>query len=249
MTRALILTGDGINCEAETAYAFEKAGAKSHILHVNALLQNPKQLLDYPILALPGGFSFGDEISSGKILALKLRHGLGDVLQQFVAQDRLVLGICNGFQALVKLGLLPDSTQMTQQVTLTHNRQKHFINRWVWVSSPEQNLFFENSPERFMLPIRHGEGRLMVPESQEQAMKEALKPHTALSYAEDVNGSFQQIAGLVNAKGTVLGLMPHPEAFVRWTHHPAWTSLSDSEKSETPVGLRVFENMVQATRS
>jgi phosphoribosylformylglycinamidine synthase len=249
MIKALVLTGDGVNCEEETAFALNQAGAQSDVLHINSMIEAPEKLKAYQILALPGGFSFGDEVSSGKILALKLRYSLGDLLNTYIENpEHLVIGVCNGFQALVKLGVLPNTSLHTQQVTLTQNRQKRFINRWVTLRAPEGNLFFKGL-DRIMLPIRHGEGRLMVPVGEEQGMEQSLKPHIALTYEEDVNGSFLQIAGLVNENGNVLGLMPHPEAFVRWTQHPAWTSLTETERAERPAGQVVFENMVKALRN
>lgn len=248
MIKALVLTGDGINCEAETAFALEQAGAAVQIVHINTLIETPQQLKDTQILALPGGFSFGDEVSSGKILALKLRHRLHEELNEFIQAQKLVIGICNGFQTLVKLGLLPSSKTFTQQVTLTHNRQRRFINRWVSLKAQSNSLFFKGLDE-ITLPIRHGEGRLLVPADQEEAMKASLKPHVGLTYAEDVNGSFLQIAGLVNEQGNVLGLMPHPEAFVRWTQHPAWTSLTDDQKASIPAGQKIFKNMINALRN
>ncbi len=248
MSKALVLTGDGINCEGETAFAFEQVGIKPTILHINQLIAEPKQLTQFQILALPGGFSFGDEVSSGKILALKLQYALGDILSDFLEKDHLVIGICNGFQALVKLGVLPRSDVHAQQVTLTHNRQNRFINRWVSVETSGDNLFFRNL-DRFMLPIRHGEGRLVVPQGKESEVATDIQPHIALAYETDVNGSFLNIAGLVNEKGTVLGLMPHPEAFVRWTQHPNWTALTDAQKAQVPAGCQIFENMAKALRN
>ncbi len=248
MIKALVLTGDGINCESETAYALEQADAQADITHISDLIAAPERLQDYRILALPGGFSFGDEVSSGKILAIKLRYAIGEALQEFIEADKMVIGVCNGFQALVKLGLLPQSDKFEQQVTLTHNRQHRFINRWVALNPKAKSIFFEGI-DSLTLPIRHGEGRLMVPQGQEETMAQTLKDRMALVYESDVNGSFQNIAGLVNEKGNVLGLMPHPEAFVRWTQHPAWTSLTPEEKSQTPPGLQIFQNMVKALRN
>lgn len=246
--KALILCGDGINCEAETAFALEQAGASTEIIHINALISRPEHLTSAQILALPGGFSFGDEVSSGKILALKLQYALGEQLNAFIEKQNLVVGICNGFQALVKLGLLPKSELGQQQVTLTHNRQRRFMNKWVDVEVSGQSLFFEGLGH-FQLPIRHGEGNLRVRPGSEEAMAVQLAPSVALKYCEDVNGAFLKAAALVNETGTVMGMMPHPEAFIRWTHHPAWTSLSDLDKQQTPPGLRIFQNMIQALRN
>jgi len=234
--KAMILSGDGINCEEETAFALNQAEAEVKIIHINDLIKNPIQLKNYQILILPGGFSFGDEISSGKVLALKLQHTLNDVIQEFIDSQNLVIGICNGFQAMVKMGLLPTSALGHQQVTLTHNRQKRFINRWVTLQVPQASLFFDGL-ETLDLPMRHGEGQLIVPEGYD------IQPHIAATYSEDVNGSFLNIAALVNEKGNVMGMMPHPEAFVRWTQHPAWTSM---KKNPLPAGLKIFQNMVNS---
>lgn len=247
--KALILSGDGINCEEETAFAFTLAGAETEVCHIQQLIQSPQKLKDVQILALPGGFSFADDISSGKILAVKLKHYLGDLLLDFVQQDKLVIGICNGFQALVKLGLLPNST-LEQQVTLTHNRQRQFLNRWEVMdikSSARDNLFFNNiisqDEERIMLPIRHGEGRLVISES---ADSHSISQHIALTYDDDINGSYLNTAGLLNDKGNVLGLMPHPEGFVRWSQHPAWNAILCKQCVDEPTGLKLFKNMVEA---
>jgi phosphoribosylformylglycinamidine synthase subunit PurQ / glutaminase len=228
--KVIVLTGDGINCEQETAEAFRLAGAQSiHIAHINTVIESPKQLQDAGILALPGGFSFGDEVSSGKVLALKLKYKLGDALRQFVEAKKPIIGICNGFQALVKLGLLPYHDGFQQQITLTHNRQNRFINKWVSLKGRASSPFMTGL-DSLMLPIRHGEGRLVVPESLQQVIADKA----VLRYEEDVNGSYENIAGL--AEGSILGLMPHPEAFVRVTQHPNWQA--------PPTGLTLFKNMM-----
>lgn len=245
--KALILCGDGINCEQETAFAFELAGAETEVVHINQLLEAPERLSQFKILSLPGGFSFGDEVSSGKILSLKLSQGkLGDALYDFVKQQKMILGICNGFQALVKLGLLPDESLMLQQVSLVHNRQRQFINQWVSLNKTHaNNLFFKNLPELFELPIRHGEGRLVVNPDDTQTIQKIEKT-MALCYSKNINGAYQNIASLVSNNGKILGLMPHPEAFVRWEQHPNWQALSKNTLAKTPVGLQLFKNMVEA---
>ncbi|MCA9797964.1 MAG: phosphoribosylformylglycinamidine synthase subunit PurQ [Cyanobacteria bacterium HKST-UBA04] len=245
--RALVLCGDGINCEAESAHALRMAGIEPTVVHINDLIAAPKQLMNYGLLLLPGGFSFGDEVSSGKVLAVKLRHGLGEVLTQFVAEGRLVVGICNGFQALVKLGLLPGSSDaaeaLRQTATLTHNQlsdghRPGFINRWVWLSVDNRNRFFAGL-DRFMLPIRHGEGRLVV--GDETVLTQACHGET-LYYETDVNGSAGCVAGLTNPQGNVLGLMPHPEACVRADQHPDPKAAQKHGDGE-PAGLQLFKNM------
>jgi phosphoribosylformylglycinamidine (FGAM) synthase-like amidotransferase family enzyme len=180
MVKALVVCGDGINCETESAFALEQAGASASICHINALIEAPEKLRATQLLFLPGGFSFGDEISSGKVLGVKLQHALGEPLAEFVASGKVVIGVCNGFQALVKMGLLPntapgDGEGHAQQVTLSHNRQGRFINRWVWLKANPNNPFFKGL-DRMMLPIRHGEGRLRVPAGSEPQWQKALAP-------------------------------------------------------------------------
>lgn len=244
--RGLVLMGDGINCEDETAYALSLVGIEPVKVHINDLIAHPEQLLNFGLLVLPGGFSFGDEVSSGKVLSIKLRYGLGEHLTTFITKGNLVLGICNGFQALVKLGLLPiepnkKDLSLEPTVTLTHNQQGQFMNRWVWLTGIQQHPWLKGL-ERFMLPIRHGEGRLML---HPELSFESLEPHIALRYEEDVNGSVDRVAALCHPAGNVFGLMPHPEAFVRPQQHPAWTSLPSNSALEPvePAGLRFFQNV------
>lgn len=247
MPKALVVCGDGINCEQETAFAFNLAGATTEIIHINQLLEAPERLSEQQILVLPGGFSFGDEVSSGKILSLKLSQGkLGDTLYEFVKNQKIILGICNGFQTLVKLGLLPNEQLRLQQVSLVHNRQYQFINRWVSLNKElSDSPFLNNLPQSFELPIRHGEGRLVVDsEDTEVALK--AERAKALTYEHDVNGSYQNIASLISGNGKIMGLMPHPEAFIRWEQHPNWQSLPQEQKQETPPGLKLLKNIVEA---
>lgn len=236
---AIVLTGDGINCGDETSFALQIAGFDPLLTHTSDLLSNPKLLKDAKLLALPGGFSFGDEIASGKVLAIKLEAALKDSLKEFVDEGKLVIGICNGFQCLVQMGLLPESEKDgVRLASLARNNGKKFINRWVQLSvdSKVSCPWLEGLTE-FDLPIRHGEGRLSPAKDSE----EAVKKQAPLRYSLEVNGSFDRISGLTNAKGNVFGLMPHPEAFVRWTQHPSWTRLT-SLPDKAPPGLRIFQN-------
>lgn len=256
--KALVLMGDGINCEFETAHALRLAGFNPELIHVSRLIEAPSVLDHCSFLVLPGGFSFGDEIESGKVLAIKLQESVRQRLEKFIDSGRLVLGICNGFQALVQMGLLPEATKDGKNtVSLLSNENQHFINTWVELTVPASSRtgFFEGL-NHFQLPIRHGEGRLGVP----SALQKEILAHSALVYDSDVNGSFEKIAALKNSRGNVLGMMPHPEAFVRWTHHPAWTSIKldnpdlfQKEKEgklpeeEAPQGLRIMMNARKMT--
>ena len=214
--KALILAGDGINCEKETAQALTDAGAESIILDINNLLLEPKKLQEFDILALPGGFSFGDEIHSGQVLAIKMKKFLLDELHEFIKNKKLIIGICNGFQVLLKLGLLPND-EMQTKISLGQNQSSTFINTWVEIKTAKSNcIWTKNLEGRIQLPIRHGEGRIVIAGTKEEqiACYESLlnRGQIALSYQEDINGSFERIAGLCNPEGTILGLMPHPEA-------------------------------------
>ncbi len=250
---ALVVCGDGINCEAETSYALQLVGFNVQSMHVSELLKQPEKLREAKLFCVPGGFSFGDEIASGKVLALKMRQHMQEQLQEFIAKKRLVVGICNGFQVLVQLGLLPfPEVDAPRVVSLTHNKQKKFLNRWVSLqvaSSPAADIFFK-SLKTLDLPMRHGEGNLKLDiacaPDQQASVLAAVKQHASLRYAEDVNGSLDRIAALSSKDGTVMGLMPHPEAFVRITQHPRWTNRDwqkqHNETSGKPAGLVIFEN-------
>lgn len=256
LPNALVLCGDGINCDRETAWALGLAGFNASRAHVGDLLENPSMLSEAKLLALPGGFSFGDEIASGKILALKIRERLSDLLHRFVDDGNLVLGICNGFQVLVQMGFLPFSEPGAPRVvSLAKNGGGRFVNRWVELAV-DRNVacHFFDSLDNIQLPIRHGEGRLTLGPEAEAATVEAVKQRAPLRYDSDVNASFDKIAALSNASGNVLGLMPHPEAFVRWTQHPNWnreSRLPDKEKRTSkgapakeapPHGLTILRN-------
>lgn len=236
----LVLTGDGINCERETARAFELAGGNAKIAHINDVLENPKMLGGYDGLAVPGGFSFGDELGSGQIMALKIRHGLGDAFFKFIEAQKPVIGICNGFQVLVKLGLLPNPKTLERTVALAANEQGGFIDRWVTLNVEKNTVCqWMRGIEKMELPIRHGEGRIVF---KNESVYEDLKKkgQIALTYSEDVNGSHGRIAGLCDETGMVLGLMPHPEAHVY--------NATYKNPSRNPMqggdGLMLFKNIV-----
>ncbi len=244
--RALVLTGDGINCEQETAQALGLAGFEPEVRHLNDLISEKMtgDLLAsrYACLALPGGFSFGDDLTSGKVLALKIAHGLRWRLDEFAARGGLAIGICNGFQALIRLGVFG------RDVSITHNSHGQFLNTWVRVAptGSSKNVWLKGVGE-FDVPIRHGEGRIVVDSSNRGSILERMEKagQLCLKYEGDPNGSESRLAGLSDPSGRILGLMPHPEAFVRWTAHPEWTR-SPEKAAQAGQGLALFKNAFQA---
>lgn len=238
--RALVLTGDGINCERETAHALLLAGFTPTITHLNDLIEERRSgewlATNYELLALPGGFSFGDDLTSGKVLALKIEKKLGWDLPAFAARGGMVIGICNGFQALVRLGIFG------KDVSITSNASGKFLNTWVGLEITASNSPWLAAAEfknpAFDLPIRHGEGRIVTQNSDVLA-RIKKEGRVALRYQTDINGSEDRIAGLTDATGRILGLMPHPEAAVRQSQLPRW---SGSNLDEPAIGLLFFQN-------
>lgn len=250
---ALVLAGDGLNCERETAAAFKQAGAHARIAHLAHLQDQEDPLHGVHILALPGGFSFGDEIGSGRILALKLERTLGPAIERFLQRGGLLIGICNGFQTLVHLGLLPGGRH--PQATLTANRPPPgqpagFINRWETLQVEASRCIWTRGLEGdAAMPIRHGEGRLTFgrsePETQRAVAQLEAEQQIALRYARHVNGSDGRIAGLTDPTGQVLGLMPHPEAATRPDLDPA----GGPAGTPTAFGAALFQNAVAHART
>lgn len=254
MVRALILTGFGINCENETAYAFRLAGAEAAFIHLNDLVAEPARLQQSHILAIPGGFSFGDDVASGKILANRLRFKLGEPLREFLAAGKLAAGICNGFQVMVKMGILPlFDGAFRQEVTITNNDSGRFEDRWVTLAAdPESRCVWTKGIKRLEVPIRHGEGKFIP---RDDATLDKLRTNGQIvfryatpdgapacgAYPANPNGALDDIAGICDPSGRVLGLMPHPEAFVTRTQHPRWTR---EDLPEEGLGLQVFRNAV-----
>jgi phosphoribosylformylglycinamidine synthase I len=242
--KAIVISGDGLNCENETANAFKLAGAQADIHHINELLKKPELLHDYQILAIPGGFSFGDEISSGQILALKIKHGLKKDFEKFIMDKKLVIGICNGFQTLAKLGLLPYPLK-DRLMTLYQNKNAHFIDQWSSMKVEEgQCIWTKNLPESISFPVRHGEGRVVfkgdAKDQKEIYQRLKEKGQIALTYHKDINGSYEQIAGICDESGRIFGLMPHPEAAVNSIVNP-----SGKKKLGQGTGLYIFKNAVE----
>ena len=267
MVQALILTGFGINCEEEFAAAYRLAGAEATIVHLNQVLHGQVSIHDFDILNFPGGFSFGDDLGSGVVLANKLRYRqtsadgrtLLDDIKQFIAAGKFVLGICNGFQVLVKLGLLPNlGGDVTPEVTLTHNASGRYEDRWVTLRvNPKANTPFLKGMDTLEVPVRHGEGRLVVPDDATRQQLEAAGLN-CLSYIDangdgtseyphNPNGADLNCAGLTDRTGQVFGLMPHPEAFLAAYNHPDWARRrrQNPTATEEGEGLQIFKNIVE----
>lgn len=252
----LVLRSPGTNCDAESAYAFELAGAETTSVHVNQLLEKPSMLSDYQILCLPGGFSYGDDIAAGKILALQLKT-LGNLIGEFHEQGKLVLGICNGFQVLIKSGFLLPEVSDGYPATLTWNDSGRFIDRWVHLAADDGKCVFLKGIKRMYLPIAHAEGKFVPQtaailselESKHQLAIKYCKstgPNGAVPYPANPNGSTADVAGVCNDTGRIFGLMPHPERHIDPTHHPQWTRMAGTENGlpEKGDGMAIFENAV-----
>ena len=255
--RTLILRTAGTNCDGETAHAFELAGSEPAFLHINRLIENPRLLDDYQLLAIPGGFSYGDDIAAGRIFANQLVHHLKDALHRFVDQSKPVIGICNGFQVLVKTDLLPGplAGRAGQTCTLTSNDCGRFIDRWVCLEPRKSRcIWTADLTEPFELPIAHGEGKF-VPATDEIRRALSDNQQVPLVYATtgsdafigNPNGSTDAIAGVCDASGLILGLMPHPERHVTPLQHPAWSRLRDLPGEG--AGLRLFQTAVRFASS
>ena len=255
--KAIILRTAGTNCDYETRYALEKAGADVDLVHVNQLVKDKGLLGSYHIFVLPGGFTYGDDIAAGKVLANQLRHHLLDELTQFVDDGKLVIGICNGFQVLIKMGLLPgiNGTQSSlndyrQEFTLTYNDSGKFEDRWVYLKSFSNKSVFVNKDCLLYVPIAHAEGKFVagnegelkaLDKSGQIIFKYADKDGNIADYPWNPNGSLNNIAGICDSTGRVLGMMPHPERYIEPTQHPRWTR--EGLKSEGD-GIAIFRNAV-----
>ena len=261
--RALILTGYGINCDFETLEAFKRAGADPERVHVNDLIDGRRKLGDYQMMAFPGGFSYGDDIASGKVLANKVRTHLGDDLSRFVEDDKLVIGICNGFQVMTRLGLVPDiiGDHKSQECTLTYNDSARYEDRWVRLVGEGSRCVFTKGVERLYVPVAHGEGKFFasddtlgrIEQTGQVVFRYALPEDSPANgaYPHNPNGSMRDIAGICDSTGRVFGMMPHPERFLEFTNHPRWTALKDNIEREGKLipaegdGLKIFKNAVE----
>jgi phosphoribosylformylglycinamidine synthase len=252
----LVLRAAGVNCDLETAYAFELAGSRPETIHVNRLIEQPSLLADYQILAVPGGFSYGDDISAGKILANQFMHHLHDELHAFRDAGKPILGVCNGFQVLIKTDLFSNGSA-TRSATLTNNDCGHYVDQWIRLSPRSKKCIWTRDLEDFDCPMAHGEGKF-VPASDETRQMLWDDDRVALVYVKpdgrpaggefphNPNGSVDDIAGICDSTGLVLGLMPHPERHLSPLQHPAWTRLTAIP--DAAPGLRLFKNAVAHVR-
>lgn len=256
--KVLVLLAAGINRDKDAEDAFRLAGADAERVHINDIADGRKKLKDYQILMLPGGFSFGDDIASGKVLANKLKYKLKDDLLQFIADGKLVLGVCNGFQVMAKLGILPgfDGNYLKQDVTLTYNDSGKFEDRWVHLKiNPNSKCVFTRGIEKLIyVPICHGEGKF-IPRDDDVLNRLQENNQVVVQYVDEngqfgpypvnPNGSIAHIAGICNETGRVFGMMPHPENYIIRTQHPRWTREDLPDEGD---GLALFRNAVSYVR-
>ncbi len=272
--RALVLTGYGLNCDYETDYSLKTAGAESHRVHINELIERErsapgKGLSNYHILVFGGGFSWADDHGAGVVMALKLKYNIGEQIHRFIRDDKLIIGICNGFQALVNLGLLPgfENNYRERRVALTCNDSGNFIDQWVHLKIDSASpCVFTRGLSRIELPVRHGEGKFFASGADIDLLLK--NKQVVMQYADETgnrangmwpsnpNGSLMDIAGICDPTGRIFGLMPHPEAFHDFTNHPDWTRRIEALKrdgkrigSREGDGIRIFRNAVDYIRN
>lgn len=249
----LILRAPGTNCDHETAFAFERAGGNPQSVHINQLLETPAIVNEFQILCLPGGFSYGDDIAAGRILASQLKGDLANVIGEFHAGEKLLLGICNGFQVLIKSGFLLPPDEQGLPATLCWNDSGRFVDRWVHLKTDGEKCHFLNGVENLYLPIAHAEGKFVarhesildtLQDNQQLAIKYCNPDgqNGRVAFPHNPNGSQRHVAGLCDTTGRILGLMPHPERHIEPTHHPQWTRHEVGQKGE---GLVIFENAIR----
>ena len=272
--RVLILRAPGTNCDQETAFAFEQAGGRSSVEHIHRLRDDPRRLRDFQIFCIPGGFSYGDDVAAGRILALELNRVLGELLREFIEADKLLLGICNGFQTLLKAGMLTRDVEPhdVPAATLTWNDHGRYEDRWVGLRTSSDHCVFLRGIASLELPIAHAEGKFVArdeallsqwSDAGRLALRYARRDLTGgadaerssecgaqgestgddiLPFPQNPNGSQADVAGLCDATGRVLGLMPHPERYIFAEQHPRWTRGDDCAERR---GKRIFENAVR----
>lgn len=274
MVKAIVIRTAGTNCDGEMVRGFTQAGASVELVHLDRLCEQPTKLDGFDLIGFPGGFSYGDDIASGRIFAMRVRERLWGSLRKAIDRGVPMIGACNGFQTMVQVGLLPgatgawpDAAPPEQTVALTDNIGARFVDRWVGIALESESpcLWTRGlselaqeidamalpglaSSDVMMLPTAHGEGRLVA---ANEGVLDAMESggQVALRYTDNYNGSQRAIAGICDASGRIFGLMPHPERYLDWTRHPYWTRLPERVKAFETPGLRMFKNAVEAAKS
>ncbi len=263
MLRALVIRAAGTNCDAELCRAFRLAGAEPDLVHLDRVIEEPRRIEDTDLIGFPGGFSYGDDVASGRIFAMRVRERLWPALRAAVTRGCPIIGVCNGFQVLVQVGLLPGpaagtpwpvDAPPTPTAALCDNVSARYEDRWVPVEFVRNSVCvwtrgLDELDERVgLLPAAHGEGRLVLGSPGLVPALEAAG-QVAIRYRDNYNGSEGAVAGLCDATGRILGLMPHPERYLDWTRHPWWTRLDEGVRRGDTPGLRIFRNAIDAART
>lgn len=262
--RVLVLTGYGINCDDETAFAFRRAGADADIVHINDLIENRALLDRYQVFSFPGGFSYGDDTGSGKALGNRIKNNLMDELRMFAEHDTLILGICNGFQVMINIGLVPalDGFTGEAEAALEHNRTFRYQCRWVDLAVEKGSpSVFMRGIERLHIPVAHGEGNFFAPEGTLRRIEKDglvtmryVKPGggpAAGEFPHNPNGSMNDIASVCDRSGRIMGMMPHPERGMFFTQRDDWTYIREQyvrkgkDIPEESDGFGIFKNAVE----
>jgi phosphoribosylformylglycinamidine synthase I len=244
--KTLLLRAPGTNCDRETDYAFRQAGAETSLVHIGRFIRGDERLADYQIMVIPGGFTYGDDLGAGRVMANELRLRLGEAVERFIQRGCLVMGICNGFQVLVKAGILPGG-QYSRQITLTTNDSGRFECLWIHLkANKDSNCTFTRDIEHLYIPVNHGEGKLVAEPDILDHLNVVVQycddnDNPTMEYPNNPNGSLRSIAGICDETGRVFGLMPHPERFIHRTQHPRWTRQA---AWATGDGLKIFRNAV-----
>ncbi|MCC6427660.1 MAG: phosphoribosylformylglycinamidine synthase subunit PurQ [Phycisphaerales bacterium] len=261
---AIVIRAAGTNCDAEMCRAFALAGAEPELVHIDALARDPARLAKVQLMGFPGGFSYGDDIASGRILAMRLAEGLWPALREAAVRGVPMIGACNGFQVMVQVGLLPGpakgqewpAERPRQTVALAENIAARFVDRWVgvvpeagsvclWTKGLTDAFEAQDRTDVMQLPVAHGEGRFTA-ESAEHLASLERSGQIALRYSDNYNGSEGGIAGICDATGRIFALMPHPERYLDWMRHPYWTRLDERVKKLPTPGMMMFRNAVAA---
>jgi phosphoribosylformylglycinamidine synthase I len=257
----IVVSGYGLNCEEETKFAFEMAGGTAEIVHINDIIDTPKILSNYQVMAMPGGFSYGDDTGSGNAFANKIRNHIWSAFEKFIERDTLMIGICNGFQILANLGVLPALNKRygQREIALLHNDSARYTDRWVDLKIENKTPWYKDI-SHLSVPIAHGEGKFYADEKTLKELKN--KKLIAATYvsgeicmhqnlAPNPHGSLKNIAAITDETGRILGMMPHPERAVTFTHLPHWPFLKEKYKREGKTvpaegpGLQIFRNAIQ----